>query len=224
MRTTEPTTLTTTWTTTWPRSFATIARGVGLAACIVSVCLAAGAARAEDARDGDELGERFTRAFSLDKLGNLTGLKKDDEAKAGIEYRERSPLVVPRSRDLPPPETGDTGAKVANWPRDPAANRKTTTGRSPIATQQPGTSDLPEKKGGLGIDMSAFSLSNMFGKPKPESKPFQSEPARESLTQPPSGYQTPSPDFAYGTGPAPSQPAANSLAGSAVPAATAPKQ
>jgi len=33
-----------------------------------------------------------------------------------------------------------------------------------------------------------------------ESKQFKQEPPRESLVQPPSGYQTPSPNYAYGTG------------------------
>ena len=36
---------------------------------------------------------------------------------------------------------------------------------------------------------------------KTETAPFKGEPTRETLTQPPSGYQTPSPNFAYGTGP-----------------------
>ncbi len=31
--------------------------------------------------------------------------------------------------------------------------------------------------------------------------PFKQEPSRESLIQPPPGYQTPSSNFAYGTGP-----------------------
>jgi hypothetical protein len=45
-------------------------------------------------------------------------------------------------------------------------------------------------------------LLGMFrGGMDPESKQFTSEPERESLTQPPPGYQTPSPSYAYGTGP-----------------------
>ena len=44
------------------------------------------------------------------------------------------------------------------------------------------------------------SFSSIFGSAKKESAPFTGEPARESLTQPPSGYQTPSPNYAYGTG------------------------
>jgi len=44
-------------------------------------------------------------------------------------------------------------------------------------------------------------LSGLFGGNKSESAPFKGEPTRESLTQPPAGYQTPSPNFEYGTGP-----------------------
>jgi len=44
-------------------------------------------------------------------------------------------------------------------------------------------------------------FSGLFGGNKAETAPFKGEPTRESLTQPPGGYQTPSPNFAYGTGP-----------------------
>ena len=44
-------------------------------------------------------------------------------------------------------------------------------------------------------------LSGLFGGNKSETAPFKGEPTRESLTQPPPGYQTPSSNFAYGTGP-----------------------
>lgn len=44
----------------------------------------------------------------------------DDEV---IEYRERSPLVVPPSRDLPPPQT-TTAAKNPAWPVDPDISRQ----------------------------------------------------------------------------------------------------
>ena len=45
------------------------------------------------------------------------------------------------------------------------------------------------------------SFSSLFGGNKAETAPFKGEPTRDSLTQPPVGYQTPSPNFAYGTGP-----------------------
>ena len=46
------------------------------------------------------------------------GLKRDGEAN--INYQERAPLVIPPSRNLPPPERTD--AAIANnpaWPKDP---------------------------------------------------------------------------------------------------------
>ncbi len=50
------------------------------------------------------------------------GLRKD--GAPGINYQERAPLVVPPSRDLPPPETD--GAALRNnpaWPNDPDVAR-----------------------------------------------------------------------------------------------------
>ncbi len=41
----------------------------------------------------------------------------------------------------------------------------------------------------------------MFKGNASESKQFTEEPTRDSLTQPPAGYQTPSSSYAYGTGP-----------------------
>ena len=38
----------------------------------------------------------------------------------------------------------------------------------------------------------------MFGKKKEEQAKFTGEPPRTSLTEPPAGYQTPSPDQPYG--------------------------
>lgn len=40
-----------------------------------------------------------------------------------IEYRERSPLVVPPSRELPPPET-EPAKPSAAWPSDPDVRRR----------------------------------------------------------------------------------------------------
>ncbi len=51
------------------------------------------------------------------------GLKRDGEAT--INYQERGPLVLPPSRNLPPPESSD--AVTANnpaWPKDPDVTRR----------------------------------------------------------------------------------------------------
>ena len=50
----------------------------------------------------------------------------------------------------------------------------------------------------LGITSGAFS--KIFGKDDPEAGRFTGEPPRSALTEPPRGYQTPSPDQPYGVG------------------------
>ena len=45
------------------------------------------------------------------------GLKNGQE-DSGINYQERAPLVVPPTRDLPPPQTDDPSRNSALWPLD----------------------------------------------------------------------------------------------------------
>jgi hypothetical protein len=40
-----------------------------------------------------------------------------------IDYHERSPLVIPPTHDLPPPERGSAVANNPNWPKDPDVAR-----------------------------------------------------------------------------------------------------
>src|SRR5579871_6079940 len=57
---------------------------------------------------------------------SITGLVKGfrfGSSDSDIDYRERSPLVVPSTRALPPPQAPGTG-RVANWPVDPDRKRK----------------------------------------------------------------------------------------------------
>ena len=44
------------------------------------------------------------------------GWKRDGD---GIDYRERSPLVVPPSMNLPPPEPSNIATRNPAWPKDP---------------------------------------------------------------------------------------------------------
>ena len=192
------------------------ALGVGLA-------MSAGAARAGDDDDDD-------MTFEEKLIDNLmSGLGAKTMEKPGIEYRERSPLVVPPKLDLPPPQTAD--AKSApNWPKDPDVKRRKeaiaqrkkgkpspeeaarplspselNVGRTAAAPRenndpiQPGVSNNPSlSPAQLGYN---GGLWGMFKGNSSEEKKFTSEPPRESLVEPPAGYQTPSPNFAYGTGP-----------------------
>jgi hypothetical protein len=198
--------------------FAAIALGIGLV-------MSAGAARAGDDDDDDDM------TFEEKIIDNLmSGIGAKGMQKPGIDYRERSPLVVPPKLDLPPPASAE--AKTApNWPKDPDEKRRKeavaerkkarkvtpeqaarplspselNVGRTAAAPRenndpiQPGVNNNPAlSPSQLGY---TGGLWGMFKGNSAESKQFTSEPPRQSLVEPPSGYQTPSPNYAYGTGP-----------------------
>jgi hypothetical protein len=199
---------------------------IGAVALAVGFVMMAGAARAQEDEDDDK---SFEDKVIEGLMASVGGTNMDNR---GIDYRERSPLVVPPKLELPPPQTAATEVQVPNWPKDPdiarrkaliAARKKEK--KDPIEAARPLTpSELnvgrtaaptgapPEPvqpgQGDTGKILLSPSqlgynggLAGLFGGNKAEEAPFKGEPTRESLTQPPAGYQTPSPNFAYGTGP-----------------------
>ena len=220
-----------------------IGRAFGLAVLSLSLGLAvtAGTARAED-NDGRTMSEKISDGF----YGMIRGTNMDNR---GIDYRERSPLVVPPTLDLPPPSraSGDS-QQMANWPKDPderarraviAAKKKNApavarvqaapngsqapqainiappveeaavpgTTRPAYASDRNGTAltdpvyDKPGDlfTGGASELADKMGVGDWFGTSK-KSAMYEpgTEPAREALTQPPLGYQTPSAGYAYG--------------------------
>jgi hypothetical protein len=201
---------------------AAVALGIGL-------IMGASVARAQDAEEEDD------SSFS-DKIikGIMTGIGGKNMENQGIDYRERSPLVVPPKIDLPPPEAASADVKATNWPKDPdqqarkaraaaakqsrpeevleAARPLTPAEMAPKHVRSARSSDA-DKPGDPSYNPNAVLspnqlgysgglFKNMFGSSNAvETAPFKGEPTREDLTQPPSGYQTPSPGYAYGTGP-----------------------
>ncbi len=196
-----------------------VALGVGL-------LMAAGAARAGDDEDEPTFEEKIIE-------GIMKGIGGTNMDNTGIEYRERSPLVVPPKIDLPPPASTAAEVKAPNWPKDPdEARRKAAIARRKNENKDPreasriltpnelnavkgapssggGSVDSTTPGGNPGANaiLSPSQLGynggfmGLFKGNASETAPFKGEPTRESLTQPPSGYQTPSPNFAYGTGP-----------------------
>ena len=213
----------------------------------LTLVMTAGAACA-----GDDDDRSFTERFVDGFKSTIRGATMDNR---GIDYRERSPLVVPPNLDLPPPVAASNAPKVTNWPKDPdekqrkaiiAAKKKSAPPvvavapaavadaaprainiappvveapaptpdmiRPAHATDSNGTArtdpiyDQPGDlfKGGAstaldGIGLGGLGgLGNLFGGKKEEpSLPPGTEPTREALTQPPSGYQTPSTSYPY---------------------------
>jgi type IV secretory pathway VirB10-like protein len=197
---------------------AAIALGIGLV-------MTAGAVRAqEDDEDDKTFEEKIIE-------GIMAGIGGTNMENKGIDYRERSPLVVPPKIDLPPPASASADVKAPNWPKDPDEQRR----KAAIAARKKENKDPVEasrlltpselNKGKIAAAARTNSdpiqpgsqnnnpilspsqlgynggFSGLFGGNKAETAPFKGEPTRDSLTQPPSGYQTPSPNFAYGTGP-----------------------
>ena len=87
----------------------------------IGVVMTAGAARAQDDDEDDKTFE--------EKIieGIMAGIGGTNMENRGIDYRERSPLVVPPKLDLPPPASATADVKAPNWPKDPdEARRKAT--------------------------------------------------------------------------------------------------
>jgi hypothetical protein len=201
----------------------------------VSLLMAAGAARAGDDEEDDKTFEEKVIE------GIMKGMGATNMDNSSIEYRERSPLVVPPKLDLPPPASATAEKTAPNWPKDPdearrkaaiaarkkdkkdtrdatmvsdAAARPLSPSELNVAKQRPTTSaqdarnsdslkpgdtgSTPLMPSDLGYNGSVMGL---FKGNKTEATEFKEEPTRESLTQPPPGYQTPSPNYLYGTGP-----------------------
>ena len=61
----------------------------------------------------------------------------------------------------------------------------------------------PDELGSKGLITKNFfgEIFSSFGPEKTETETFTGEPVRDTLTAPPAGYQTPSPNQPYGVGP-----------------------
>jgi hypothetical protein len=204
----------------------------------VGLAVLAGFAQAPvRAEDGEE--KSIWDWTLMEEIGKGLGLNRNDDMSAS---RERSPLVIPPSKNLPPPQAKASESVPAAWPVDPNAQKRKEAAKAKLYTQAnksnqgtldtnwvngspispselnpPGTTGsiggggsgqpvdprnnpnsentlLPSQLGFLGN----WSLFNTVNPKDQELGTFTSEPPRASLTQPPSGYQTPSPTAPYG--------------------------
>jgi hypothetical protein len=203
----------------WLRAarLAAVAAGIGFV-------VTSGVARAQD----DDNDETFEEKIIHNIMSGIGATNGEDR----INYRERSPLVIPSNVNALPPPEAKHAPLAPNWPKDPdeiARKEAIEANRKPVqsvyeASRPLSPSELnikPSRKkrrtadtgpdesrtysnhllspSQLGFTNSMFS--KVFGGTSTETKPFTGEPDRDSLTEPPKGYQTPSPNFAYGSGP-----------------------
>ncbi len=191
----------------------TSAAQIGLAAAFAvgMACASASVAHAGDYDDPS--GTSFTS-----KVFKAIGLPDPDHPEYEINYSERSPLVVPPNRNLPPPIATDK-PPAPNWPHDRDVKKRQTTAKSdnnPLRPADPVIEDgrplRPDElipKGSASAASSSPGIEPKEGRSlltfdwfkKEEYGTFTGEPPRASLTDPPPGYQTPSPDQPYGIPP-----------------------
>jgi hypothetical protein len=194
------------------------AAAVGGLALAVLTASATGAAFAQDQQQQDPY---YNHILNTDKRifdGILSSIGLKPESRPDIKYRERSPLVIPPSRDLPPPEKSSL-TKNPDWPVDPEVKQRKVeaaaeaqsdyvdesapiSGTSRDIWAHPPPGDTADGGPGTKKKEPNFISALLHGKlplgNKNEVATFTGEPPRETLTEPPPGYLTPSPVAPYG--------------------------
>jgi hypothetical protein len=89
-------------------------------AAILGMAMVVGCA-GSSAQAADDTDDELLDVKILRNIMKGLGLRKDEPS--GIEYRERSPLVLPTGKELPRPESDGTARKAAGWPDDPDIKR-----------------------------------------------------------------------------------------------------
>jgi hypothetical protein len=202
----------------WTKPIRQVALG-GALGLVALAGIAPGVARAEDNGDSGIFGS------VLKSLG-IGG-------ENNIEYRERPPLVVPPTRDLPPPQTS-AKARDPNWPVDPKSAGVRKKGdqvrdldKLPVPQRpvEPSVAGVgapypsPDTTAAIPPSQPAASggfFGNLFGSSS-GARPASSVavPTRKSLTEPPPDYESPSPSQPYGITP-PAAPAKSTTPESAL--------
>jgi len=126
------------------------------------------------------------------KVMRTVGVQKAPDPNSEINYTERPPLVVPPTRDLPPPS--DRPGQTADWPRSSPKSIKHTRSRNDVVPETAMQNPNPpfQKK-------PWYNPAGWFS--KEEYASFGGEPVRQDLTEPPAGYRIPSAEQPYGLGP-----------------------
>ena len=125
---------------------------LGGAAAAFVLCANYSAARAGD----DDVQNEST----TDKIMHTFGLKGPDDKDYEINYGERSPLVVPPNRNLPPPVSTNS-PPAPNWPVDPEITARAKSNADEKVTPRPYDSVEHEERAltpaelGVGIAPSA---------------------------------------------------------------------
>jgi hypothetical protein len=118
---------------------------------------------------GDDDGD--SDSFEQKILNSIMRGLGADMGDSKIDYHERSPLVVPPTRDLPPPENAKAVQSNPDWPQDPdvKARKKEQASVNPWANNDPDRALRPDElnvgrksKTGAGKVATSSNSSNEY--------------------------------------------------------------
>jgi hypothetical protein len=158
-----------------------------IGAALAGVVASSGASAVRAQTYGTDSGTVF------DSMLRTIGVKHEPDAESAINYTERSPLVVPPTRDLHPPGT-EAAVPTSDWPTDRPKRPKNSKAKQAVVPETAvQTPNPPLEKKPWYNPMGWFD--------KEEYANFAGEPVRRNLTDPPAGYRVPSPEQPYGIAP-----------------------
>jgi hypothetical protein len=134
------------------RKFSRFAVAAAIGAAVMIGCAGSYAHAADD--DDDEMIDTKVFHYLLKGLG----LRRD--GGTGIDYRERSPLVLPPGKELnqlPSPEDAARAKQVTNWPVDPDVKR----------TKQRKEAERNRKPVEIGVDDKPLPVGKLTELPPP---------------------------------------------------------
>jgi hypothetical protein len=92
-------------------------------ACVCGALVALGSAVSAQAQQANANADDED-SFEQQVIKNILGGMGVDVGRPGIDYRERSPLVIPPTLDLPPPGSAGVAASNPAWPREAQQKKK----------------------------------------------------------------------------------------------------
>jgi hypothetical protein len=157
-------------------------------------------------RDGDGIEYRERAPLVVPPNRTLPPPQPEGTAAAANPAWPKDPDVATRRQQATAAEraklrgAGDRATEDARALRPDELDRgRAARSRPRPAAPEADDASRPMSPSQLGNNKSFFdTLFSAFTPAKPESAPFTGEPPRASMTAPPTGYQTPSPDQPYG--------------------------
>lgn len=153
-------------------------------------------------KDGEAINYQERAPLVIPPSRSLPPPEKSDALVANNPAWPKDPDAVRRKREADKERNRDNVSDEREREQNPLRADQLTPGGSPrTAARQsqgaPNTATSGDRLSAAELNQKSI-FSNMFGSKETEVAKFTKEPPRAALTEPPPGYQTPSPDQPYG--------------------------